>query len=262
MEHRIIPLWTGEVPFIEPGPDAFRPAMTEYAVPGSRGALVICPGGAYINKADHEGGPIAELVNRAGISAYVLDYRVHPCHPLAPLNDALRAIRLARSFGYRKVGILGFSAGGHLCCSAATLFDQARLDPEDPVDRLSSRPDAFVPCYPVVSMGEWTHALSRSSLLTDLSNDPEWRERFSTEKHISRATPPAFLWSTAEDELVPVQNTLMLARSLADCGVNFELHIFPHGVHGLGLAEEVPVTRDWGGMCCRWLLDQGFGPAD
>ena len=150
--HRIIPLWPGEAPYTADSPDRFQPSVKEFRVEGSRGAVIVCPGGGYHVKCDYEGDPISEMINEAGISAYTLDYRVMPCHPEAPLADALRAVRVVRSLGYEKVGILGFSAGGHLSCTAATLFTPADPEAEDPIERLSCRPDAFVPCYAVVDL--------------------------------------------------------------------------------------------------------------
>ena len=148
MNRRIF-LWPCEAPYSSESPGQAQPSVTEFRVPGSRGAVIVCPGGGYEVKAGHEGAPIAEMLSNAGISAYVLDYRVVPFHPLAPLSDALRAIRVVRSMGYEKVAILGFSAGGNLCCSAATHYDRGVSDSDDPIQRLSSRPDAFIPCYAV-----------------------------------------------------------------------------------------------------------------
>lgn len=133
--HEKIYLWKEDAPYTQFSPLQAQPSVTEYAVPGSRGAVVVVPGGGYCMKADHEGAPIAEMLNQAGVSAYVLDYRVKPCHMLAPLADAKRAIRLVRSMGYEKVAILGFSAGGHLTCTAATLYDAGDPDAADPLER-------------------------------------------------------------------------------------------------------------------------------
>lgn len=255
---RIIPLWPTEAPYTAQSPEQAPPSITEYRVEGSRGAVVVCPGGGYEMKAPHEGGPIAEMTNAAGISAYVLDYRVAPCHYNAPVTDALRAIRVVRSLGYEKVGILGFSAGGNLTCSAATLYNMAELDESDPIDRLSSRPDAFIPCYPVVDMGDYTHEGSRTNLLGEHADDPEYRRKFSAQRNVTEDTPPAFLWHTASDGAVPVENSLMLAAALSEKKVPFELHIFPEGNHGLGLAEGNPIVSQWAGLCQKWLVGQGF----
>ena len=259
--HKVIPLWpNGAAPYTAESPDQAQPSITEYRIEGSCGAMVVCPGGGYEMKAtDHEGYPIAEMLNEAGISAYVLDYRVSPCHYLAPLTDALRAIRTVRAMGYEKVGILGFSAGGHLTCTAATLYAPGDPDAGDPVERLSSRPDVFVPCYPVVSVYAYPHVGSRLHLLGVHADDPEFLRRFSAELNVTAETPPAFIWHTAEDDCVPVQNSLLLAGALAAKGVPFELHIFPNGPHGLGLAPEFPEVAQWAPMCQRWLLAQEFG---
>lgn len=255
----IIPLWPGEAPYTAQSPEQAQPSITEYRVEGSRGAVVICPGGGYGFKAPHEGGPIAEMLNAAGVSAYVLDYRVAPCHYMAPVTDALRAIRVVKSMGYEKVGILGFSAGGNLTCSAATLYDCGDPDAADPIDRLSSRPDAFVPCYAVVDMGDFTHEGSRTNLLGVHADDSEFRRRFSAQLNITENTPPAFLWHTASDGAVPVENSLMLATALSEKKIPFELHIFPEGNHGLGLAEDNPIVSQWAGLCRKWLISLGFG---
>lgn len=259
MTNKRIPLWNSPAPYTAESPDQAQPALTEYKTPSARGAVVVCPGGGYAMKADHEGAPIAQMIQSAGVSAYVLDYRVHPCHPLAPLTDALRAIRVLRSMGYEKVGILGFSAGGHLTCSAATLYDCGDPNAADPIDRLSARPDAFIPCYPVVSMEKYAHVGSRENLLGEFSDDPAYQHRFSAQHMVNASTPPAFIWHTASDGSVPVQNSLMLAAALAENAVPFELHIFPEGVHGLGLAPGNPIVSQWAGLCQKWLLSQGFG---
>ena len=252
-------LWLKEAPFTAQSPEQAQPSITEYPVEGSRGAVVVCPGGGYAMKADHEGGPIAEMLNEAGISAYVLDYRVAPCHPFAPLNDALRAIRVVRAMGYEKVAILGFSAGGHLTCSAATMYEEATLDESDPIDRVSSRPDAFIPCYPVVSFQQFPHTGSRRNLLGEEECDNQrFARRFSCEQNVTADTPPAFIWHTSTDNCVPVENSLLLASALAAKGVPYELHIFAEGEHGLGLAPELPDVARWAGLCQNWLVGQGF----
>lgn len=254
-----IMLWKTQAPYSVYSPTQPQPSLEAFPAEGSRGAVVVCPGGSYSFKADHEGAPIARLLQSAGISAYVLDYRVAPCHREAPLSDAKRAIRLLKHMGYEKVGILGFSAGGHLCCSAATLYDSGNADSEDPVERFSSRPDAFVPCYAVVTFGQYTHMGSRECLLGAEKDDEQLIRRFSAELNVTRDTPPAFLWHTAQDGLVPAQNTLQLAMALRDHDVLFEMHVYPLGHHGIGLAAENPVASQWGGEMCRFLTSLGFG---
>ena len=257
--HEKIYLWKEDAPYTQFSPQQAQPSVTEYAVPGSRGAVVVVPGGGYCMKADHEGAPIAEMLNQAGVSAYVLDYRVKPCHMLAPLADAKRAIRLVRSMGYEKVAILGFSAGGHLTCTAATLYDAGDPDAADPLERLSSRPDAFIPCYAVVSFGAFTHRGSRESLLGQ-ENADNWElvRKFSNELHITPDTPEAFIWHTAADQAVPVENSLNLALALSAQGVPYEMHIFPQGRHGLGLAEEYEDVKQWTALLQKWLVLRNY----
>ncbi len=252
-------LWSGTAPYSDESPEQNQPSMTHFEVDGARGAVIVCPGGGYCMKADHEGNPIAEMLNEVGIAAFVLDYRVHPCNMNAPLSDALRAIKIARSIGYEKVAILGFSAGGHLTCSAATLYDTGNKDSSDPIEHFSSRPDAFIPCYPVVSFNSYQHLGSAISLLGNSVHDGNIRRKFSAELNVNSQTPPAFIWHTADDDGVPVENSLMLANALSRHSVPFELHIFPHGRHGLGLAKDNPVVGKWAEMCQKWLLDLGFG---
>ena len=255
---RTIPLWPYEAPYTAESPDQAQPSIKEFRVDGSRGAVVVCPGGGYAMKADHEGDPIAEMLNQAGVSAYVLDYRVAPCHREAPLSDASRAIRVVRAMGYEKVAILGFSAGGNLCCSAATLYTAGDPDAEDPVERLSSRPDAFIPCYAVASLCQYTHLGTRENLLGDQAHDMILARRFSAELNVTADTPTAFLWHTSTDEAVPVENSLNLAAALAAKGVPFELHVFPVGQHGLGLAPDFPDVAQWTALCQNWLVRLGY----
>ncbi len=252
-------LYPGTAPYTRESSSQAQPSLDFCEAEGTRGLVVVCPGGGYEFKAEHEGLPIAAALSAMGISAAVLDYRVRPCHREAPLSDALRAIRTARARGYEKVGILGFSAGANLCCCAATLWDRGNPGAEDPVERLSSRPDCFISCYGVVSMGEFTHEGSRTALLGAQADDEGLRRRFSAEENVTDETPPAFLWHTSDDGLVPVQNSLQLGMALAAHHIPFELHVTPHGRHGLGLSADEPVSANWLREAARWLLQQGFG---
>lgn len=251
-------LWKTQAPYTECSAAQAQPSLTPYPVAGSKGAVVVLPGGGYHFKAEHEGGPIAEKINEAGISAFVLDYRVHPCHRLAPLADANRAVRLVRSLGYKKVAVLGFSAGGNLCCNAATHYDTGICAAEDEIDRFSSRPDAFLPCYAVVSLVAYTHKGTVENLLGEEKNNYDELRFFSGELNVTPDTPPAFLWHTAEDGSVPVENSLMLSLALSQNKVPFELHVFPRGHHGLGLAQSMPHVAQWAELMNKWLLEQGF----
>lgn len=253
----LIYLWPGEAPYTAESEGQAQPSLKPFPVAGSRGAVIVCPGGGYRMKAAHEGDPIAEMINEAGVSAYVLDYRVMPCPYNAPLADASRAIRVVRSMGYEKVAILGFSAGGHLTCSAATLYTEGDPNADDPIERLSSRPDAFLPCYAVVSFAAFRHQGSLG-LLGKRGDDYALIRKFSAELHINENSPHAFIWHTADDAGVPVENSLMLAQALAHAMVPFELHIFPHGAHGLGLATGDPIVGQWPKLCQNWLVSEGF----
>jgi acetyl esterase/lipase len=158
----------------------------------------------------------------------------------------------------RRVGILGFSAGGHLAVSAATLFDAGRPDDPDPIERCSSRPDALVACCAVVTFStEYGHQGSAENLLGH-PVDPGLRLHLSLENRVTPQTPPAFIWHTADDEGVPVQNALLLASALRRHRVPFSLHVFPHGPHGVGLASDHPDLRTRTDLCAAWLADQGW----
>lgn len=256
--HKKIPLWEGVAPYTAQSPDQAQPTVMDFSVPGSKGAVIVAPGGGYVMKANHEGAPIAEMINKAGVSAFVLDYRVKPCDMLAPLSDMKRAIRVVRAMGYEKVAILGFSAGGHLICSAATMYDLGDAEAGDPIERISSRPDAFIPCYAVVSFAAFLHSGSRQSLLGEKAEDWAIIRRFSAELHVTEDTPEAFIWHTAADQGVPVENSLRLASALAIHGVPFELHVFPYGQHGLGLAKDAPDVSQWATLLQNWLKIRSY----
>ena len=258
LDHETIKLWPGDAPYTQDSPEQRQPSLLPYPVDGAKGAVVICPGGGYCMKADHEGRDIAKMLNEAGVAAYVLDYRVKPCHYEAPLSDAKRAIRLVRSMGYEKVGVVGFSAGGHVCCSAATLYDLGDPDAADPIERLSSRPDAFVSSYSVVSFVSFPHQGSLKSLMGDHSADYKLLRRFSAELNVTGDTPPGFIWHSCGDQLVPVENSIQLAKAMAEAGAPFELHIFPGGCHGAGVASPDENAEKWAPMSIGWLKDLGF----
>lgn len=228
-----------------------------------RGAVIVCPGGGYHHRARHEGEPVAKWLNSLGLHAFVLQYRVSPHRHPAPLSDALRAIRHVRCHGREwginpeRIAIMGFSAGGHLAATAGTHWDRGNVQALDPIERVSSRPDAMILCYPVVSFGEYAHQGSISQLLGEQPSE-ELLHSLSIETRVTADTPPAFLWHTGDDASVPVENTLLLAAALRRAGVEFELHLYPHGRHGLGLAEEHEHVRSWSGLCGVWLAQNGF----
>jgi len=229
----------------------------------STSAIVVCPGGGYQRRAEHEGEPVARWLNTLGIAAFVVDYRVSPHRHPVPLLDAQRAIRAVRAQadGWNvdpgRVGILGFSAGGHLAATAATQWDHGDAHAVDPVARHGCRPDLAILCYPVISFLHVSHAGSMTSLLGDSPTLAERRAQ-SAELNVTPETPPAFLWHTADDEAVDVENSPVFASALRRHGVAFALHVLPSGAHGLGLAEDHPQVAIWTDLCSGYLHGSGF----
>ncbi len=261
----VFPLWPDGIPTPDGVTPTETPALTIYPVESAEptGFVVICPGGGYGHRAAHEGEPIARMLNQAGIAAGVVSYRISPHRFPVPQLDAMRAIRLARANATAwnlkadRIGILGFSAGGHLAGSVAVHADHGDAGSADPVTRLSARPDAAILCYAVLSFGEWGHRGSRNNLLGPTPS-PAAVEYMTLEQHVDTGTPPTFLWHTAEDPGVPVQNSLLFASALAAHKVPFELHVFPKGRHGLGLAADDPSVGQWPELCVKWLKGLGF----
>ena len=232
-------------------------------------AIVICPGGGYGGLAmGHEGHEIAAWANSLGTAGLILDYRHRGKgygHP-APLLDAQRALRMARhnsdTWGIdpARLGIMGFSAGGHLASSAGTHFDAGKADAKDLVDRHSCRPDFLILCYAVIAFDEpYTHRGSQRNLL-GADADKELVRSMSSEKQVTEKTPPAFLWHTTEDTGVPPQNSLYFYLAMKKAGVPAELHIFEKGRHGVGLARNIPGTSAWPARCADWLRVRGVLP--
>ena len=251
-------LWENP-PYIADTDDSFRPSITEFKVNDTKTAVIVIPGGGYGMKADHEKDPIALMFNKAGINSFTLDYNVARCNKFAPLSDVQRAIRMVRSMGYEKVATLGFSAGGHLCCTSGTLYDFDAYPKTDAIDELSARPDAFMPCYPVVSMQDHlTHMGSRQNLLGADWDNVLYVNMFSNELNITKNTPPCFIWITRNDNAVDAKNVLVLADALYAKGVYFELHIYPDGCHGKGLAEDTNDICTWPGHAVTFLKNLGW----
>ncbi|MFC0558320.1 alpha/beta hydrolase [Halalkalibacter alkalisediminis] len=255
-----IKLWEEQIPYALGEKEEDSPTLIPYLVSSEQQApaMIICPGGGYVRRASHEGEPIALWLNSIGISAFVLNYRVYPYKHPAPLTDAKRAIRYVRTNARRwkidetKVGILGFSAGGHVASTAGTLFDLGNKEAEEEIERQSSRPDLMVLCYPVITFGEFKHEGSRNHLIGE--DAPRILERaLSIETQVTKQTPPTFIWHTSDDASVPVENALLLATALSRNQVSFELHTFESGRHGLGLATEHPEAHTWTKLCQLWL---------
>lgn len=260
-----IRLWEGEAPHFDPGIGQPPPSITPMlSGEKSRGAVIVCPGGGYGMKAEHERFPIGEAIRRFGVNAFTLDYRVAPYRHPAPLLDAQRAIRLVRhragewGIDPDHIAILGFSAGGHLCAMAGTHFDGGDPCAADPVDRASCRPDGFIPCYAVSSFKSFPHGGTLANLTGKTGLSLEEARFFSAEYNVTEETPPAFLWHTAQDDAVPVEQSMRLAQALFDHGVPCALHVFPYGRHGIGLGADNPQAKDWPALLGAWLLDMGY----
>lgn len=232
--------------------------------------MVICPGGGYGHLADHEGSHYARWLNNHGIAGFVLKYRLGSAgyrHP-AMLQDAARAIRIVRArskewnLDPNRVGIIGSSAGGHLASTTMTHWDRGNPDAKETIDQQSSRPDLAILCYPVITLTDpFTHKGSRANLV-GTNPPPELVQELSAELQIKSDSPPCFIWSTADDRTVPVENSLQLALALRRERVPFDLHIYEHGPHGLGLGNrdfDETSFHPWTAECARWLHDQRFG---
>jgi acetyl esterase/lipase len=263
-----VPLWPAGAPGALGESPNDIPTLTPYLVEGAnRPAIIVCPGGGYGGLAAHEGHDYALWLNQQGISAFVLKYRLgsHGYRHPVMLGDAQRALRLVRHRGQEwridasKVGIMGSSAGGHLASTALVHYDAGLADAAAPVDRYSSRPDFGILCYAVITMGEHTHQGSRRNLLGD-HPDPALIELLSNEKHVTKDTPPCFLWHTWEDKGVKIENTLQFAAALVKADVPFDLHIFEQGRHGIGLNDKPPFANahPWSRDLVYWLKARGI----
>ena len=265
-----IPLWPGGAPnALGTGPQDI-PTITPFLVAQTTpsAAVVICPGGGYSHLADiKEGSDVAKWLNSLGISAFVLKYRLGMrYHQPNQLLDAARAVRTVRSHSKdwnvdpNRIGILGFSAGGHLASTLGTHFDRGKPDAVDEIDRVSSRPDLMILIYPVITMGDLTHKGSRTNLLGDNAS-VDLVKLYSNELHVTKETPPTFLVHAVTDPAVPVENSLMFADALRKAGVPFELHLYERGPHGFGLAPNDPILATWTSRCADWLAVHGFAIA-
>ena len=231
-----------------------------------RGCVIVCPGGGYEMLAPHEADPIAEMINGHGLHSFVLTYRLKPYHFPEITSDALRAIRFVRynaeKFGIdpNHIAILGFSAGGHLAMSASRLFDYGKGG-SDEIDAVSSRPDGAILCYAVTTLHKpYTHMGTRNALIGGLEDEAALENELSAETNVRPDTPPTFMWHTAEDGAVPVQQALASALALREKKIPFELHIFPYGYHGLGLAENYEDVKRWPELLGTWLRKNGYMP--
>lgn len=269
------PLWPQGAPQAHGTAETDVPALLARPAPRNMAngcAVVVCPGGGYGGLAmDHEGHQIAAWLNARGISAFILRYRLgtHGYHHPVQRGDVLRAIRTVRAqaaeqgIDAARIGVWGFSAGGHLASTAATHFDAGQPEAVDPIDRVSSRPDFAILCYPVITMDEaFTHKGSRRNLLgADRYEDASLVELLSNEKRVTSQTPPTFIFHTTEDQAVPVENALRFFAALRAQGVAAsEMHIYQKGRHGVGLAQDDPILSSWPARLQDWLSTNNFLP--
>ena len=262
-------LWAGDAPGALGTAPEDVPTLTAYLpdpVNRNGASMLILPGGGYQHLAPHEGEGYAKWFAAHGVTAYVLKYRLGPRyhHPVM-LEDATRALRMVRAFAKRdgldpaRVGVIGSSAGGHLAATLLTHFDAGNSNASDPVERESSRPDLGVLCYAVITMGQFTHQGSKINLL-GRNPSPELVSEMSAELHVTKDTPPCFLWATDEDRTVPVENTLMFAEALRKAKVPFSLHIYEKGPHGLGLGRPGHPAPPWDNDLLYWLRERKLTP--
>jgi acetyl esterase/lipase len=265
-------LWPSGAPGAKGDLDEDKPALWVFLPPESNAvgtAVVICPGGGYAHLAiGHEGKDVAEWLNSLGVAAFVLRYRLAPRyqHP-APLLDVQRAVRTVRAgadywhIDPARIGVMGFSAGGHLASTIGTHFDPGDSAAKDPIDKVGCRPDFLILAYPVISLGsDYSHAGSKKNLLGD---NPEAAliESLSNEKVVTPETPPTFLFHTNADTGVVPENSVLFYLALRKAKVPAEMHIFEHGRHGIGLAPGDPAASIWPTLCANWLRGRGVLPA-
>ena len=268
----VIPLWNGKAPHAVVDSASDKPSLTVYPAAKPNGAaIVVCPGGGYGFLADdHEGKQVAEFFNALGVHAFVLKYRIvqkdrpGPLHP-APLEDAQRAIRTVRSkakelgIDVHRVGIIGFSAGGHLASTAGTHFDEGNKDADDAIDKQSCRPDFLILGYPVITFADdATHKGSRNNLI-GANPDAKLIEYYSSDKQVTAKTPPTFIFHTSADTAVPPENAVRFYLALKAAKVPVELHMYEKGQHGVGLGRDPKWTggetsvATWPDRLSDWL---------
>jgi len=263
-------LWPEGAPGALGDRDIDKPTLAVYLPQAHKATgvgLVVCPGGDYweINL-EREGHEVARWLAEVGIAAFVLRYRLAPSyHHPSQLQDGRRAIRVVRARAAEwgvdpaRVGIMGFSAGGHLAGAVATHFSDGNPQAEDPIARVSSRPDFMVLAYPVVSLNSrYTHAPSREHLLGDQKPSERKLDSLSNEKQVTTGTPPTFIVHAGDDKVVPPENSVLLYIALRRVGVGAEMHLYERGGHGFGLGLGHPVVGDWTERWLAWMRARGL----
>lgn len=266
-EPRTLPLWEGRAPGAAGDAAEDIPTLTIYMPPNTTGpmtAVIVAPGGGYRTLSSNKEGRIpANYLNSVGVAAFVLKYRLGPkYHHPVEIGDMQRAIRTLRSRAAEwhlapdRIGVMGFSAGGHLAATASTQFDRGNASAADPIDRASSRPDFAILGYPVITLSEpWTHQGSKTMLLgerVDLARS------LSSETQVTSETPPTFLFHTNADTAVPAENSVYYFLALRKAGVPAEMHIFKDGAHGAGMPMQDAALSEWPKVMTNWLRASGF----
>ena len=280
-QQKPIPLYPNGVPNSKPAPDTYKekidgysismvtePTITPYFPEKEKAtgtAIIIFPGGSYINLAsDHEGRAIAREFNKIGVTAFVVKYRLPSDQimvdkTIGPLQDAERAVQMVREHAAEwgvnphKVGVIGFSAGGHLASTIDTHFDKVVIDNKN---NISVRPDFAMLIYPVISFGPYAHAFSRENLVGK-NPSQQLLDLYSNEKQVTANTPPTFLIHAEDDDVVPVQNSMLFYDALVKNKVKAEMHLFQAGGHGFGLNNST-TTDHWFDWAASWLKVNGF----
>jgi acetyl esterase/lipase len=260
----VVLLWPAGAPGALGTEAADKPTLTVFLPPAAKAngqAVVVCPGGGYGGLAvSHEGQDIGRWLNSQGVTAFMLKYRIAPrYHHPAPLQDAQRALRTVRarakewSVDPRRIGIWGFSAGGHLASTLGTHFDDGKPDADDPIERVSCRPDFLILAYPVITLEPpYAHMGSRNNLLGN-QPDPKLVDTLSNHKQVTAQTPPTFLFHTDADKGVVPENSVLFYLALKKHKIPAELHIYEKGPHGVGLALKDPVLSTWPARLAAWL---------
>lgn len=265
--HPFLELWSAreDVPYL--AEYSSIPKIIPYIAKNNTngGCVIICPGGGYVQLAiDKEGKAPAEAFNENNITAFVLQYRTNYTYE-AVLTDVFRAIRYVRANAEEfaidpdKISIMGFSAGGHLAAMSLEHYDEDTQNADD-IDKVSAKPDFGILCYPVISLkDDLTHELTRQTFLgKDNVSNEELIKKYSAEEGVTKDTPPVFIWHCEPDAAVPVENSENFAKALDKNGIDYEMHIFKTGAHGLGLATDNEEVKEWFPDCVKWLKGYGY----